>query len=870
MTCWTRSLARIALLAAIVSMALATGGLAREAVAGATAATAECASVTLSDPDCGQSQPVPSLQPEATKRLWRRLVDRREARPLRLAAATSCRPLRAVFYTATDWMRLATRLAANASPCAQYFFSLPSLAADHTQMRADQAWRIRALGPQFHAMAEVSMGAWGKWVTSTRSTWFQAGVEARRRMAKAGYDVRLGDSWAVNEFSSAVRQDVPGARTDARNFVRGLYTGDGTAPATRGAVFTIGMGQGTQNLSVYKTNLDGWLSDSAFWSDMSSYVGDWSQELFGDLRNYGVAGASLATRRTYLNDYLQHVITQAGAGPSATANARSFLQTAYSPLANAAWQFDSGFGWTLVSGAQMQDYVSAQTYALRAYSATSQPGGSDHWGFAWSPKNATGMSAADFDAQSQQIIDRLASAIHDSDQSPDPGDPGRNACGTAWCTAAISGAAFNDGWKSFTYWGPLGLVFTTPAQAIGAGASSQAMTLQLQASGAAQTSPGDVVITLGSSSATGSLSSGNGVWASTLQVTVPAGATTSPAFFYRDTRAGSPLLTAAATGLVSGSQSEVVNPGALASIAVAPNAATVTVGATQTFSATGADAYGNAVPIAGAAWSVSPASLGALAPGSGASAAFTAAAPGSGSVTATVGTVTGSAAVTVAAGPAIPGSPTQLVAATAATRGVTLTWRAPAYQGNSPITSYRIYRGSQVGRRDAPRDGRQRAELCGLRRAQRHDLVLPGGGRQCGRPVRPVGRGRRPRALTLLGRGLAAQRGVERAAEVAHEVDAEERHPPGAADQVRVGGRRVRARRDQQDDAREQQRHGQRGEDQREAVGEEARGVEAAREPGAAGLRDLGGHDRERERRSTTTWSQIASAEGRSSRSAIV
>ena len=227
----SRARARLAVLAVVAgSSALALGGPAREAAARTTSGAQPCASVTLSDPDCGQARPVPSLQPQATRRVLQHLASARQARTLRLAAAGTCRPLRAVFYTATDWMRLATKLAANASPCAQYFFSIPSLAADHTQIRADQAWRIRALGPQFHAMAEVSMGAWGKWVTSTGSTWYQAGVEARRRMAVAGYDVALGDTWAVNEFSSAVRQGTSTARADARNFVRGLAIGDGTRP----------------------------------------------------------------------------------------------------------------------------------------------------------------------------------------------------------------------------------------------------------------------------------------------------------------------------------------------------------------------------------------------------------------------------------------------------------------------------------------------------------------------------------------------------------------------------------------------------------------------------------------------------------------
>jgi hypothetical protein len=406
------------------------------------------------------------------------------------------------------------------------------------------------------------------------------------------------------------------------------------------------------------------------------------------------------TRRTYLNDYLEHVIAQANAGPSAAASARSYLQTAYSPLANAGWQFDSGFGWTLVSAAQMEDYVSAQTYALRNYDATTQPAGVDHWGFAWSPKNASGLSAVDFDTQSGQIIDRLASAIHDSDQSPDPSDPGRNACGIGqnWCSTSISGAAFNDGWKSFAYWGQLGLAFTTPAQAIGAGSSSQPIALQLQASGTAETSTSNVAVTLGSSSATGSFSTGNGVWASTLQLIVPAGGSTPPAFLYKDTTAGSPTISAAASGLTSGLQSVTVSPAALARIAMAPASATVSVGATQAFAATGADAYGNPVSITGAAWSSSPASLGTLSGSTGTSAVFTAAATaGTGSVTATVGAVTGSAAVTVAAKATVPGSPVGLTAATATSRGISLTWKAPASQGSSPVTGYRVYRGGSSG-----------------------------------------------------------------------------------------------------------------------------------------------------------------------------
>ena len=48
-----------------------------------------------------------------TDALWQRLTSHsvHESR-----AQAACRPLRAVFYAASDWLRLATKLAAAASP----------------------------------------------------------------------------------------------------------------------------------------------------------------------------------------------------------------------------------------------------------------------------------------------------------------------------------------------------------------------------------------------------------------------------------------------------------------------------------------------------------------------------------------------------------------------------------------------------------------------------------------------------------------------------------------------------------------------------------------------------------------------------------
>jgi hypothetical protein len=116
-----------------------------------------CALGALALPSTGAARDVagvpqvPSLEPERTEALWRTLTSRRvDFRPLE---AQQCRPLRAIFYASGDWLRLATTLAAKASPCAQYYVSVPPVVADKTRQRPGQAQRIRALGPAIHALA---------------------------------------------------------------------------------------------------------------------------------------------------------------------------------------------------------------------------------------------------------------------------------------------------------------------------------------------------------------------------------------------------------------------------------------------------------------------------------------------------------------------------------------------------------------------------------------------------------------------------------------------------------------------------------------------------------------------------------------------
>jgi hypothetical protein len=571
------------------------------ALAGALAAGGRAGA----QPSCGPAgrdcvvDPAPSLEPAATEALWRHLV--RQRRPLQRHAAADCRPLRAVFYAATDWLRLATKLAATASPCAQYSISVPPLTADKTTIRPDQARRIRALGPAFHAMAEIDYNAWSNWVTSNSSTWYAAGVEARRRMATTGFDVAAGDTWALNELTSAVRTGAGSARANVRELVRGLDDGDGTRP-TRGTVFVIGIGQATPDLSLYQANVQNWLVDSAFWTDMAAYVSDWSQEVYGDMRTVAVPGVPVATRRDYVNDYVQHPLLVARAGPSAIEPARAYLQAAYSPLANAAWQWDSGYGWTMVPFDLMQGYVSTQTYALRYFSATTgEP--QDHWGFAWQPRNATGLSSGDFATQTGAILDRLGAAIRDSGQAADQNDPGGGACGppgqNLYCGGDVDGARFTELWKSFRTWTQAVLTFSTPPQTLTAGTPSGPISLALATSaGVPQIAPTPLAVLLSSSSPQGQFAaSPAGPWSSTLALTIPAGGSAAGPFYYLDTRAGQPELSAAAPGVTTGTQVETIQAGPAVSLQVQPASATVKARLTRPFAAVAADTYGNPFPI---------------------------------------------------------------------------------------------------------------------------------------------------------------------------------------------------------------------------------------------------------------------------------
>ena len=589
------------------------------------------------------TQPVPSLAPRDTAAQWTGLVHGHDLRPLSTTAG--CRPLHAVFYAATDWLRLATKLAAQASPCAQYSVSIPPLVADKTRPRPDQAWRIRALGPSFHALAEIHLTAWQKWVNAGNGSWYQAGVEARRRMAAAGYDVGAGDTWALNELSSAVRRGDGTWRTDVRELVRGLFDAGGEQPPAPGVVFVVGVGQRVTSVATYKARLQEWLQDSAFWVDMNAYVGDWAQEVYGDVRSYAAPGSSVSQRRDALTDYLDHSDLLARAGGAVSGTASAFFSRTASPLGSAAWQWDGSFGWTLVDAPLMQQFVSTQVYAMRSHDASlGRP--DDRWGFAWAPRNPGSVPKNEFASAAGAVLDRLAAAIRDSG-GDSPSDPGVLACGppgkNLWCGGDLAGAALTPSWATFRTWSPTTLTFVTPPPTVVAGAVSTPITIQPQVAGVAARPQAPLAMTITTSSPTGTLATNAaGPFTPSVTVQLVPGAFSTVQVYYEDTTSGTATLTASAPGAVAGTLALTVSGAAAVSLQIEPVSATLTLGATASFSAVGIDGFGNPIPSLSAAWTLAPGTPGALAPTSGPSTTYTASGRiGKGEVIATVTTPTG-------------------------------------------------------------------------------------------------------------------------------------------------------------------------------------------------------------------------------------
>ena len=380
------------------------------------------------------------------------------------AAPPGCqRDYDAVFWGGAQWLVLGQALAADRSPCVEYFLTIPPRADRTVLMPAAEFNAVRALS--IHPVADIRWTApnqtgWREWVVGGHPDWepgrtfYEAGVLARQRMANRGLDVEAGETWAFNELTTEVLEGAPGARAEVLEFMRGLYDGAPGMPKARGIVFNVFVDSTSDpaEVAAYKTSLRSWLLDEAFWTELDRYVDVFANEVYASSLSWGVSGAPLGQRAKRLNDYFQHMAILAEAGQKSIQAARSFLHRTYLPLANAAWPHPLIGDTHLLSAEQMKHFVSTQVYALRTFAE-------DHpktvpqglIGFAWAPITGDDPVLA---AGRDQIAARLAAAIRASTDEL-PTEP-KDACGPPgdrlWCEGELEGAWFNTAWRIFADW----------------------------------------------------------------------------------------------------------------------------------------------------------------------------------------------------------------------------------------------------------------------------------------------------------------------------------------------------------------------------------------------------------------------------------
>ena len=361
----------------------------------------------------------------------------------------------AVFWGGTQWFELAKGLAAEPADCVEYYVTVPPKDADHTRLReADEFSRIRDLGENFHPVAEIRFtgdAGWQQWVSAEPGrTYYGAGIEARRRMAQAGLDVQAGDTWAVNELDEEILAGNGERRDEMIDFLRGLHDGAPGMAHDRGILFNIGPFSDLGSAEPYKSKLQQWLTDGAFWNALDRYVDIFADEVYATPANWGVPAMTLDERAKAFDDFFYHVPRLAWTSPGAVTDpARAFLRRAFIPLGNAAWPHE-GLGQTnLISADLMAGFVSTQVYAMRKHAEEDgAEAGSRGIGFAWAPNaEETGYTEAGRNA----VLERLAAAVGDSAT----GDA-RDACGSggqnAWCNGDVDGASANSVWTAFSAW----------------------------------------------------------------------------------------------------------------------------------------------------------------------------------------------------------------------------------------------------------------------------------------------------------------------------------------------------------------------------------------------------------------------------------
>jgi hypothetical protein len=342
-------------------------------------------------------------------------------------------------------------IAAHPSPCVTWWVSLPPVLDEGGRKTVprrgrvlDRIHELRASGVAIHAAAEFHWHSWVRYLAEEGGTWYDAGVEFRRRMDEQGYDAAAGDAWVIDEFPSSVRRDVNGARVHARNLVRGLF--DGGTTRRRGAIFNFGVGSAMENYSVYKPQWRDLLCDAPFWEDMDAYVRWWAQEVYASPQDVCVGSAVIGSRSRHLNEFAHHPARLVEAAPACAARAEAYFDKAWTPLHGAAWMQERGYGDTTIPLEAMRKFLALEVYATRAWS-----GRHDYLdgriGFGWA--TATGQSPNDVRVLADQVAASVQRAYGERSSAARACSPTGTLGG---CDCRVSGSDFNPGWESWSTW----------------------------------------------------------------------------------------------------------------------------------------------------------------------------------------------------------------------------------------------------------------------------------------------------------------------------------------------------------------------------------------------------------------------------------
>jgi hypothetical protein len=217
----------------------------------------------------------------------------------------------------------------------------------------------------------------------------------------------------------------------------------------------------------------------------------------------------------------------------------------------------------------------------------------------------------------------------------------------------LPGAAFTTQWAAFSTWTQTGAAFANPPASLTAGATAGPLTVQLKTGGVVTNATADTPVELSTTSTKGQFAtSPSGPWSPVLDLLVPAGGS-SVSFYYQDTVAGTPTISATLAGQAPATQVETVVAAAPVHLQLKPRSVTVVGGTKHLFAAQVSDQFGNP-STAPVTWALAPAALGTIVPTSGDSTTFTASssAGGRGKLTARVGALTSTIAVKVVPPPA--------------------------------------------------------------------------------------------------------------------------------------------------------------------------------------------------------------------------